>query len=223
MTANPRRLADAVIPIKGSPAKRFEWAAVGLPDSGWVMVTDTDQCELCPDDSTRPCNISCGLSHSIDLEARTAMGVCYHCDPAPCADACPTGSIQRSAQGVIEIDQEVCNGCDFCVDACPTDALVKVGPYSVPVLSHAITDYSASRPYGSIYNTVAKCTLCEYRLLNGEMPVCSDHCPHGAIWVGNLDRNTATNGRAVVRLSDLLANRRFEMVVPGQRVFHLHG
>ena len=45
--------------------------------------------------------------------------VCKHCAQAGCLDACPTGAIYRTEYGTVNINQDVCNGCRYCVSSCP--------------------------------------------------------------------------------------------------------
>ena len=45
--------------------------------------------------------------------------VCKHCAQAGCLDACPTGAIYRTEFGTVNINQDVCNGCRYCVSSCP--------------------------------------------------------------------------------------------------------
>jgi len=213
--------AEAVMPLKGTPPVSRDWTSLGLPEKGWVMVTDKQQCALCPKPADRACAIACADTHNLQQEARLAMGICEQCDPAPCEDACPADAISHTAQGVVQVDQELCIGCQFCVDVCPSGALVVVDPYAVPTPAFGVSDYTAGRPTGELPGTVAKCTLCSYRLLDGSLPVCVQACPHGGVWVGNLERNTATNGQCVVRLSDLLGQRNYMVADHGRRVIDL--
>ncbi len=88
--------------------------------------------------------------------------VCKHCVHAGCLDACPTGAIIRTEFGTVVIQDDVCNGCGYCVPACP---------FGVPQLDHA--------DGGS-----HKCTLCYDRLLGGLSPACATACPTGSIRFG---------------------------------------
>ena len=45
--------------------------------------------------------------------------VCKHCENAGCLEACPTGAIVRTEFGGVFIQPDVCNGCAYCVVACP--------------------------------------------------------------------------------------------------------
>ncbi len=91
--------------------------------------------------------------------------VCKHCVHAGCLDACPTGAIIRTEFGTVIIQDDVCNGCGYCVPACP---------FGVPQLSHA--------DGGS-----HKCTLCYDRLRGGLAPACATACPTGSIRFGQVE------------------------------------
>ncbi len=48
---------------------------------------------------------------------------CYHCNPAPCIEACPAGAMKRRAKdGIVYVDTPACTGCKRCMQACPYGA-----------------------------------------------------------------------------------------------------
>ncbi|MFL5759085.1 MAG: 4Fe-4S dicluster domain-containing protein [Thermomicrobiales bacterium] len=88
--------------------------------------------------------------------------VCKHCVNAACLQACPTGAIVRTEFGTVVIRQDICNGCGYCVPACP---------FGVPQLSH-------------LDGRSHKCTLCYDRISFGRMPACAQACPTESIKFG---------------------------------------
>jgi len=48
---------------------------------------------------------------------------CLACDPAPCADACPTGALIQRRGGGIKVRMEACIRCGKCAEACPVGAV----------------------------------------------------------------------------------------------------
>ncbi len=88
--------------------------------------------------------------------------VCKHCVHAGCLEACPTGAIVRTEFDTVVIQQDVCNGCGYCVPACP---------FGVPQL-------------GEADGRAHKCTLCYDRLVDGLEPACAKACPTDSIVFG---------------------------------------
>jgi formate dehydrogenase iron-sulfur subunit len=105
--------------------------------------------------------------------------VCKHCTHAACLDVCPTGSLIRTEFGTVVVQEDICNGCGYCVPACPFGVIEK----REEVDGHA-----------------GKCTLCYDRLRNGETPACAKACPTESIQFGDLEQLQA---RADARLERL--------------------
>ena len=58
---------------------------------------------------------------------------CRLCEDAPCVLACPRDALSRSAvNGTILVDEDKCDGCGWCVEACDFGAIILN-----PVLRHA--------------------------------------------------------------------------------------
>lgn len=48
---------------------------------------------------------------------------CLACNPAPCAEACPTGAFSQRRGGGVIVKKKLCIKCGECVNACPIDAI----------------------------------------------------------------------------------------------------
>jgi formate dehydrogenase iron-sulfur subunit len=107
-----------------------------------------------------------------------ASDVCKHCTEAACLDVCPTGALFRTEFGTVVVQEDVCNGCGYCVTACPYGVLNK------------------REDDGRIW----KCTLCYDRLNVGAEPACAKACPTDSIQFGALDE---LHVRAELRLTQL--------------------
>ncbi|HEY8471142.1 MAG TPA: 4Fe-4S dicluster domain-containing protein [Natronosporangium sp.] len=115
--------------------------------------------------------------------------VCKHCTHAACLDVCPTGSLFRTEFGTVVVQEDVCNGCGYCVPACPY-GVIDIRP-------------GDGRAW--------KCTLCYDRLGDGLEPACAKACPTDSIQFGEL---TELRDRAQQRVARLRADG-----VPGARLY----
>ncbi len=104
--------------------------------------------------------------------------VCKHCTNAGCLDACPTGALIRTEFETVVLQADVCNGCGYCVPACPFG-----------VVARSPDDGRA-----------AKCTLCYDRLEDGLEPACAKSCPTDSIVFGPYDELVDLAGRRVGEL-----------------------
>ena len=94
-----------------------------------------------------------------------ASDVCKHCTHAACLDVCPTGALFRTEFGTVVVQEDICNGCGYCVPACPFGVLDK------------------RKSDGRVW----KCTLCYDRLKDDKTPACAQACPTHSIQFGELD------------------------------------
>ncbi len=54
-----------------------------------------------------------------DFRWLMASNVCKHCTNAGCLDVCPTGALFRTEFGTVVVQDDICNGCGYCVAGCP--------------------------------------------------------------------------------------------------------
>jgi formate dehydrogenase iron-sulfur subunit len=91
--------------------------------------------------------------------------VCKHCGNAGCLEACPTGAIMRTDIGSVLVQNDVCNGCGYCIVTCPFGVIDR-------------------RPKdGGAF----KCTFCYDRQKAGLVPACAKACPTQSIQFGELE------------------------------------
>jgi len=119
--------------------------------------------------------------------------VCKHCTEAACLEVCPTGAIFYTEFDTVVVQDDVCNGCGYCVTACP---------YGV------IERRSSGQPGGG---GAFKCTLCYDRMKGHQQPACAQACPTDSIQFGPLDE---LRERAGVRADALI-----EAGVPGVQLY----
>ncbi len=92
--------------------------------------------------------------------------VCKHCEEAGCLEACPTGSIVRTEFGGVYVKPDVCNGCAYCVVACPFGVVQK------------------NKDDGRAF----KCTFCYDRQKVGLPTACAKACPTESIKFGEINQ-----------------------------------
>ncbi|RAV10616.1 4Fe-4S ferredoxin [Mycolicibacterium sp. GF69] len=113
-----------------------------------------------------------------DFRWLMSSDVCKHCTHAGCLDVCPTGALFRTEFATVVVQQDICNGCGYCVSGCPYGVI--------------------ERREGD--GRAWKCTLCYDRLRDGLEPACAKACPTDSIQFGVLDE---LRERAALRVNEL--------------------
>jgi formate dehydrogenase iron-sulfur subunit len=159
-----------------------------LSATTWRHVAFIEQFPSSP--ATAPDVAASRADGSMDLDALLAEAsngrwlmmsdVCKHCAAAPCQMACPTGAIIVNEFSAVYIQNDICNGCGYCVAVCPFGVITR-GPLD----GHA-----------------HKCTLCYDRQRDDMVPACAKSCPTGSIQFGPVDE---LRRRAGARLDTLRA------------------
>ena len=149
----------------------------------YAIVTDLNMCVGC-----LACSVACKAVNEVPIgnywnkvlrvgpfkneEGRTlSIGMyflpigCQHCERPACVEVCPTEASHVLEDGTVQIDKSKCIGCQFCAMACP---------YSVRYLNEE-------------EGVVEKCTLCEQKISQGELPQCVSQCGARARFFGDLD------------------------------------
>jgi formate dehydrogenase iron-sulfur subunit len=119
-----------------------------------------------------------------DLRWLMSSDVCKHCTNAACLDVCPTGALFRTEFGTVVVQPDVCNGCGYCVPACPYG-----------VIERRRGDQGTKN-----VDVAQKCTLCYDRLGAGQTPACAQACPTESIVFGDVEDLRA---RADARVREL--------------------
>jgi len=111
---------------------------------------------------------------------------CNQCTDAPCVSICPVTALDKRADGIVDVDPDVCIGCKSCMHACPYDALY----------------------INEDTGTAEKCHFCAHRTEMGLAPACAVVCPTEAIIPGDFD--DPSSSVAQLRASGELSARKTE-------------
>lgn len=115
----------------------------------------------------------------VNLEPTGSMAIaCVLCEDAPCVTVCPRKALRRNEEtGIVVVDEDKCNGCSWCLEACPFGAI-------------------AFNPYKK---TVMICDLC------GGDPECVKYCPFDALTFSSIEEAAHGQRRDVFKklLKDL--------------------
>ena len=149
----------------------------------YVMVIDLERCIGC-----EACTVACkkennGVQGHIrvntldapqkdtptgvfpDLRMIFQPSLCNHCEHPPCKDACPLEAITKEDNGLVILNEETCDGCRTCLDACPYGAII----------------------FNDENDKAEKCNFCSHRIIEGLEPFCQICCEGQAIQFGDLN------------------------------------
>ena len=103
--------------------------------------------------------------------------LCNQCDDAPCVSICPTNTLFKRRDGIVDFNSDSCIGCRACMAACPYDQLF-IDPNT---------------------HTAEKCNFCANRVENKLQPACVSVCPTECRIFGDLDDPTTEVAQIIAR------------------------
>lgn len=182
----------------------------------WGMVIDLQKCigclgcvDVCKEVNFSPDGASWREVHGYQAGAGFSAPSlslpmnCMHCSDAPCLEVCPTTATFRHADGIVDMHEDICIGCGYCMVACP---------YFARTISHSdrIIDMVAENgAANSSVGVATKCNFCrprlEYGLAQGleigvapaATPSCVAYCTGKALHFGDLGDSNSRVSRLV--------------------------
>lgn len=124
-------------------------------------------------------------SEGNNLNLSNYSAACNHCEESECIAVCPTGAMQKMADGTVIYRSGMCIACGSCVWGCPNGA---------PAFSKS----------GGVSQ---KCDSCAALRAKGKNPVCVDACITHCIQFGDLDELEQQYGKLGI---DFFRDRTFD-------------
>jgi Fe-S-cluster-containing dehydrogenase component/formate-dependent nitrite reductase membrane component NrfD len=164
------------------------------------FIIDQDSCIGC-----HACTVACKAEHEVplgvnrtwvkyiesgsfpDTQRKFSVMRCNHCEDAPCVAVCPTTSLFKRDDGIVDFDSDNCIGCKSCMNACPYDAIY-IDPDEL---------------------TAAKCNYCAHKVDAGLEPACVSVCPTQSIIAGDMEDPST-------RIAQVLARENLQVRSPEQ-------
>ena len=115
--------------------------------------------------------------HRDEEYGNNLISLCIQCEEPYCLESCTLDAISRDFKtGIVRVDEEICTGCELCVEACPMGAIFLHSDRGV----------------------ATKCDLC------GGDPECVKVCSRGAIALKDVDPSSPVRKSFMNETSDLL-------------------
>jgi Fe-S-cluster-containing dehydrogenase component/formate-dependent nitrite reductase membrane component NrfD len=164
------------------------------------FIIDQDSCIGC-----HACTVACKAEHEVplgvnrtwvkyiesgsfpDTQRKFSVMRCNHCADAPCVAVCPTTSLFKRDDGIVDFESDNCIGCKSCMNACPYDAIY-IDPDE---------------------HTAAKCNYCAHKVDVGLEPACVSVCPTQSIIAGDMEDPST-------RIAQVLAREKLQVRSPEQ-------
>ena len=96
------------------------------------MIIDHESCWGC-----KACEVACKQENNVDIGVKLIslrdklpkevngelefvfnVNACTQCLEYPCADVCAFEAIHKRPDNIVILDEGLCTGCEFCIDAC---------------------------------------------------------------------------------------------------------
>jgi phenylacetyl-CoA:acceptor oxidoreductase subunit 1 len=182
----------------------------------WGMVVNLSRCTRC-----HACVAACRVEHFLPAritwprliawEKETGYGPevttvpvrCNQCKEAPCVEVCPAKATTKRPDGIVQVDQNKCVGCRYCVIACPyqnrTFLSKDKNPGYFPGHPKTKFEKKGEKLYPHQVGTTEKCNFCMERIDAGlpqglkpgidrdATPACVNTCQARALTFGDLD------------------------------------
>ncbi|MEM7358524.1 MAG: 4Fe-4S dicluster domain-containing protein [Pseudomonadota bacterium] len=140
-----------------------------------TMMIDLERCTRCDDCVTACANAHDNnprfLRHGPKFGQYMVANACMHCEDPVCMIGCPTGAIHRSANGIVQINDQTCVGCSSCANNCPYENI-----RMVPVRDQQNQLYVDDKA-----QPILKATKCDLCIGSSAQPACERACPQDAL------------------------------------------
>jgi tetrathionate reductase subunit B len=154
------------------------------------MLIDTRRCVGC-----HACSVSCRAENNVpenhhrswveytekgtfpDATLHFLPRLCNQCSKPQCVSVCPANATYVREDGIVVVDDSICIGCKYCIQACPYDARF-INPET---------------------GAADKCDFCVDRLAEGLEPACVASCFNRARIFGDLNNPDSEISRLIAK------------------------